>query len=63
MNNFNPYVDIESTNDYENARKDLIKFLSSFDKLADKQKEYLLREIFGIANVATVCDILSKIKR
>lgn len=63
MNNFNPIIDIESTNKYENAKKDLLKALASFDKLTSKQKENLLTEFFGATNVTMICNALNIITR
>lgn len=54
-------VDVELKNNYEKARKDLLQALKSFDELLPNQKEHLIKEIFGAANVAIVCNVLNNI--
>lgn len=63
MNNFEPMIDIESTDRYENAKADLVKAYKSFNELTNDQKVILTKELFGAANVALICDALGKIMR
>lgn len=58
MNNYKPTVGIEPKNKYEKAKQDLLRALKSYGELSPQEKECLMQEFFGAANVAAVCDIL-----
>lgn len=61
MNNFNNTVNNESIIKYNQARKDLLKALASFDKLTDTQKKALFQELLGFENLVAICNILRNI--
>ena len=56
-----PTVGIEPTNPYEKARQDLITAYNSFAVLTPLQKETLVKEMFGAANVNAVIQIMQHI--
>ena len=53
-------VDIESSDNYENAKKDLIKALFSVNRLSLHQQQKLMEELFGAAKVAVACDMVKR---
>ncbi len=53
-----PTVGIEPTNPYEKAKQDLITAYNSFAALTPPQKEMLVKEMFGAANVNAVMQIM-----
>ena len=63
MNKYKPTIKIESTDNYEKAREDLLTALHSFSKLSYIQQECLAKELFGAANVATVLNIMLRVFR
>ena len=58
MNGFKIVPDIDFSDAYANAKKDMIKALNSAAKLNPMQKRALLEELFGIANVEIMLKIL-----
>lgn len=60
MYEFKPTVGIEPTDKYEKARQDLLQALKSYDDLSPTEKESLMKEFFGVANVAAVCNMLKQ---
>ena len=60
MDKFKLSLEIESTEKYEKAKQDLLQALKSYDELTLDQKERLMQEFFGVANVAAVCNMLKQ---
>lgn len=60
MNEYKPAVSIEPTDKYEKAKQDLIQALKSYEALTPVQKERLMQEFFGAANVTAVCNMLKQ---
>ena len=60
MYEFKPTVGIEPTDKYKKARQDLLQALKSYDDLSPVEKESLMKEFFGAANVAAVCNMLKQ---
>ncbi len=60
MYEFKPTVGIEPTDKYEKARQDLLQALKSYGDLSPTEKESLMKEFFGVANVAAVCNMLKQ---
>ena len=60
MDNYKPTVGIEPTDKYEKAKQDLLQALKSYGELTPQEKECLMQEFFGVANVATVCNMLKQ---
>jgi len=58
LDNFKIKASIEPTDKYLKAKMDLIQALHSYGELSPYEQECLIREIFGVANVATAYDIL-----
>lgn len=58
MDNYKLTVGIEPTNEYKKAKQDLLQALSSYDKLTSQEKECLMQEFFGAANIAVACNML-----
>lgn len=53
-------VDIEPKNNYEKAKQDLIKAISSFDKLTVQEKQDLITEALGIEAMRDFKNILNR---
>ena len=53
-----PTIGVEPTAPYEKAKQDLIKAYNSFAVLTPPQKEMLVKEMFGAANVNAVMQIM-----
>ena len=49
MNDYKPTVGFEPTNDYLKAKQDLFNAMESFRKLSQSEREYLIREMFNVA--------------
>ena len=60
MDNYKPTLGIEPTDKYEKAKQDLLQALKSYGELTSQEKECLMQEFFGVANVATVCNMLKQ---
>ena len=58
MDKFNLTIGIEPTNNYLKARQDLAQALKSYSELTPQEKECLMQEFFGAANIAVVCNML-----
>ena len=58
MYSVRPTVGIESTDPYEKARQDLIAAYNSFAVLTPTQKEMLVKELFGAANVNAAIQLM-----
>lgn len=60
MGEYEMKVDIEPENNYEKAKQDLIKAISSFDKLTVQEKQDLITEALGIEAMRDFKNILSR---
>lgn len=60
MDEYEMKVDIEPKNNYEKAKQDLIKAISSFDKLTVQEKQDLITEALGIETMQYLINILSR---
>ncbi len=60
MGEYEMKVDIEPENNYEKAKQDLTKAISSFDKLTVQEKQDLITEALGIEAVQSIKNILSR---
>lgn len=60
MDELKPTVGIEPTDKYKKARQDLLQALKSYDELLPTEKESSMKEFFGVANVAAVCNMLKQ---
>ena len=60
MDNYKPTLGTEPTDKYEKAKQDLLQALKSYGELTSQEKECLMQEFFGVANVATVCNMLKQ---
>ena len=60
MGEYEMKVDIEPENKYEKAKQDLIKAISSFDKLTVQEKQDLITEALGIEAMRDFKNILSR---
>ena len=60
MDNYKLTVGIEPTDEYEKAKLDFLQAMESISKLSDLQKQMLLEELYGAANVAIMYSILKK---
>ena len=61
MNNYKIISTIKFDNNYIQAKNDILKMFDSFSKLNDKQKEHLIKEVVGIAQFDTICQLLNAI--
>lgn len=61
MTEYKPVFGTEATYKYEKAKQDLLQALKSYGELTPQQKEELLIDFFGAANVATLCNALKNI--
>lgn len=59
MEKFGIVPDIESNDDYSNAKLDVIKAMKSISKLNAEQQKQLATELFGIARVEAVISFIS----
>lgn len=53
-------VDIEPENNYEKAKQDLTKAISSFDKLTVQEKQDLITEALGIEAMIELKNVLGR---
>lgn len=60
MNDYKLTVGLESMDSYKKAKQDLLQALKSYSKLTPKQKDELLSEFFGAANVIALCNALNQ---
>lgn len=60
MDEYEMKVDIEPKNNYEKAKLDLIKAISSFDKLTVQEKQDLITEALGIEAMRDFKNILNR---
>lgn len=60
-NNFTLKASIEPTDKYSKAKMDLIQALHSYGELSPYEQECLIRELFGVANVAAVYNMLKNL--
>ena len=56
-------IDVDFQNKYDNAKKDLIKALVSFDDLTPQMQHQLVKEIFGAAQVDFVIHIMQSFSK
>ena len=59
MNDYKISVGIEPTDAYEKAKKDMVEAVQSVQSLTPMQQKQLAEELFGVARVASVCQLLS----
>ena len=59
MEKYGIVPDIESNDDYSNAKSDVIKAMKSISRLNDEQRKHLAAELFGIARVEAVISFIS----
>ena len=60
MEHYKLAIVVDPTNKYEKAKMDLIQALKSYGELTPQEKECLMQEFFGVANIATVCNMLKQ---
>ena len=60
MDNCRLTIGMEATDRYQQAKNDLIKALKSCGELTPQERERLVGELFGVANVALLKDILNR---
>lgn len=60
MKDYRLTMGIETTDRYRQAKNDLIKALKSCGELTPQERECLAGELFGVANVALLKDILNR---
>ena len=60
MQDFEIKLDVEPKDKYEKAKKDLYQSMKSYSELTQQQKQCLLQEAFGVANVAAIDDMLKR---
>ena len=63
MNDIKIELNISPKDKYEKAKLDLMQALKTYEELSASDKERLVNEIFGAANVAVVCNILTQLGR
>lgn len=63
MGNFEMKLDIEPKNDYEKARKDLLKFLDSVSQLNREQQEQLAKEYIPASVIGLALDFINAHRR
>ena len=61
MNEFKMNVDIEPTDKYLKAKLDLLQAIKSFESLTPDNRKRLIEEIFGVARVAAVMELINNI--
>lgn len=60
MDNYKLTVGIEPLDEYKKAKLDFLQAMESISKLSDSQKQMLLEELYGAANVAIMYGIFKK---
>ena len=60
MDKFKLSLEMEPTEKYEKAKQDLLQALKSYGDLSPTEKESLMKEFFGVANFAAVCNMLKQ---
>ena len=58
MRNYNTSVDIEPTDAYQKAKRDLVQALQSIQALTPVQQKLLAEEMLGAAQFASICQVL-----
>lgn len=61
MNEFKMNVDIEPTDKYQKAKLDLLQAIKSFESLTPDNRKRLIEEVFGVARVAAVMELINNI--
>lgn len=61
MDKYKLTVGVEPTDKYEKAKQDLLQALKSCRELNPQERESLLNELFGAANVVVLDSILNRI--
>lgn len=61
MNEFKMKVDIEPTDKYQKAKLDLLQAIKSFESLTPDNRKRLIEEVFGVARVAAVMELINNI--
>ena len=59
MADYNLKVDVEPTDKYEKAKKDLITAFNSFHELSQEKKEQLIRELVGIQASQAIFELMN----
>ncbi len=60
MSEYEMKLDVEPENNYEKAKQDLIKAISSFDKLTVQEKQDLITEALGIETMIELKNVLGR---
>ena len=60
MDDYKLTVGIEPIDEYKKAKLDFLQAMESISKLSDSQKQMLLEELYGAANVAIMYSIFKK---
>lgn len=63
MADFTLKLDVDPTDKYEKAKKDMVTALSSFGELHPQQKEQLICELFGVEAVVIYNNIKKNYER
>lgn len=63
MNEFKMNVDIEPTDKYQKAKLDLLQAIKSFESLTPDNRKRLIEEVFGVARVTAVMELLNNINK
>ena len=60
MDDYKLTVGIEPLDEYKKAKLDFLQAMESISKLSDSQKQMLLEELYGAANVVIMYNIFKK---
>ncbi len=63
MEEYKLTMGITPTDDYEKAKKDLIRAMQSIQKLSPQQQQMLAKELFGAANVMALMEMIHRYMR
>lgn len=59
MNDYNVKIDLDPTNKYEKAKKNMLQAMQSINELTPEQKKQLAYEFIGAKGVADLLHIMS----
>ena len=57
MDNYKVTFELEPSNNYDKAKKDVMKAMASINNLSPYQQQLLAEELFGAVNVAVLISI------
>ena len=60
MDNYKVTSKMESDDKYPKAKLDMLQALKSYGELSPRQKECLMKEVFGATKVSIVCVVLNQ---